>query len=58
MCFCGRRAARQRERRPQVEEEDVNQQPPAPDTPPQARHPEINELRAFLHEVSILHHIH
>ncbi|XP_031768701.2 uncharacterized protein LOC113521486 isoform X3 [Galleria mellonella] len=44
------RAARERQRRQQSEEEDANQQAAA-DSTTQARHPEINELRALLHEL-------
>ncbi|KAM3966188.1 protein phosphatase 1 regulatory subunit spinophilin [Aphomia sociella] len=44
------RAARERQRRQQSEEEDNNQQAVA-DPTAQARHPEINELRALLHEL-------
>ncbi|KPJ12294.1 Neurabin-1 [Papilio machaon] len=45
------RAARERQRRQQAEEEDSNQQSSAEAAVAQARHPEINELRAFLQEL-------
>ncbi|XP_037294677.1 uncharacterized protein LOC115444413 isoform X2 [Manduca sexta] len=45
------RAARERQRRQQIEEEETNHQPPVDTGPPPARHPEINELRNFLHEL-------
>lgn len=48
------RANRERQRRQQAEEEDSNQAAPADTSAAQARHPEINELRAFLQEVRIL----
>ncbi|XP_050563853.1 uncharacterized protein LOC118272816 isoform X6 [Spodoptera frugiperda] len=45
------RANRERQRRQQAEEEDSNQAAPADTSAAQARHPEINELRAFLQEL-------
>lgn len=48
------RANRERQRRQQAEEEDSNQAAPADTSAAQARHPEINELRAFLQEVRSL----
>uniref|UniRef100_A0A2A4JR23 PDZ domain-containing protein n=1 Tax=Heliothis virescens TaxID=7102 RepID=A0A2A4JR23_HELVI len=45
------RANRERQRRQHAEEEDSNQTAPAEASAPQTRHPEINELRAFLQEL-------
>ncbi|CAK1586328.1 unnamed protein product [Parnassius mnemosyne] len=45
------RAARERQRRQQAEEEDSNQQSSADTAVSQAKHPEINEIRAFLQEL-------
>nr|XP_049706915.1 uncharacterized protein LOC110370193 isoform X2 [Helicoverpa armigera] len=45
------RANRERQRRQHAEEEDSNQTAPAEPSAPQTRHPEINELRAFLQEL-------
>ncbi|KAJ0178399.1 hypothetical protein K1T71_006222 [Dendrolimus kikuchii] len=45
------RAARERQRRQQTEEEDSNPAPPVEAVAAHARHPEINELRAFLQEL-------
>ncbi|KAH9642843.1 hypothetical protein HF086_016648 [Spodoptera exigua] len=44
------RANRERQRRQQAEEEDSNHNAPVDTSAAQTRHPEINELRAFLQE--------
>ncbi|CAH0694247.1 unnamed protein product [Spodoptera exigua] len=45
------RANRERQRRQQAEEEDSNHNAPVDTSAAQTRHPEINELRAFLQEL-------